>query len=82
MIKSEDRIWQRMHETAVQLAQEKSVPSARHAEAIVTQIVREERVDVPEGHTTASLAEELRRATQFQPQALFREEYSVQRRPR
>jgi hypothetical protein len=62
-----NRIWQRIHQTAMELAHHKSVPSARHAEAIVLQIVREEGDELPSGYTVASLAEELRRATQFQP---------------
>jgi hypothetical protein len=62
-----NRIWQRIHQTALQLAHQKSVPSTRHAKAIVLQIVREEGDELPTGYTVASLAEELRRATQFQP---------------
>ncbi|HKU68034.1 MAG TPA: hypothetical protein VJP85_09675 [Candidatus Baltobacteraceae bacterium] len=62
-----DRIWQRIHQTAVKLAHQKSLPSARHAEAIVLQLVREENLDLPDDQTVTSLAEELRRATQFQP---------------
>ena len=62
-----DRVWERIRKTARELAHKKSVPSARHAEAIVLQIVREENAHLPEDHTVALLAEQLRRATQFQP---------------
>lgn len=62
-----DRVWERIHKTARELAKKKSLPSTRHAEAIVLQIAREEDAQLPEDYTVASLAEELRRATQFQP---------------
>lgn len=62
-----DRIWQRIHQMAMQLAQQRSLPSARHAEAMVLQMVREENIELPDGHTVTSLADELRRATQFHP---------------
>jgi hypothetical protein len=67
MTSSQDRIWQRIHQMARQLAQHKSLPSARHAEAIVLQMVREENIELPDGQTVTSLADELRRATQFHP---------------
>ena len=61
-----DRVWERINNTAVDLAKRKSVPSTRHAEAIVLQIIREEAADLPTEHTVSSLAEELRRATHYQ----------------
>jgi hypothetical protein len=67
-----DRLWQRIHETAMSLALQKSLPSPRHAEAIILQILREEDVQLPDDYTVASLAEELRRATLFQPHGLPR----------
>jgi hypothetical protein len=67
MTSSADRIWQRIHQMAMQLARDKSLPSARHAEAIVLQMVREENIDLPDEHTVSSLADELRRATKFHP---------------
>lgn len=57
-----DCLRRRIHETASALALQKSVPSRRHAQAIVLQILREERLQLPENYTVASLAEELRRA--------------------
>lgn len=67
-----DRVWERIHKTARELAQKKSLPSARHAEAIVLQIVREEDAQLPKDFSVTSLADELRRATQFQPRSRVR----------
>jgi len=61
-----DRVWERINKTAVDLAKKKSLPSARHAEAIVLQIIREEAAELPAEHSVASLAEELRRAMHYQ----------------
>ncbi|HEY9179879.1 MAG TPA: hypothetical protein VIO32_04115 [Candidatus Baltobacteraceae bacterium] len=69
-----NRLWQRLNLTAQQLAQDKSLPSTRHAEAIIAQILREEGAAIPEDYTVASLAEELRRATRHCPP------YGVRRR--
>jgi hypothetical protein len=55
-------LWKHIHATARELARQQSIPSARHAEAIVEQIIRKERSAIPAGHTAASLAKELVRA--------------------
>jgi len=55
-------IWEHLDATARELARQQSIPSARHAEAIVAQIIRKEHTAVPAGHTAASLAKELVRA--------------------
>lgn len=56
-----DRVWQRIHEAAHELSQQKSLPSARHAEAIVWQILREENIEPPPYDVISALAEDLRR---------------------
>lgn len=56
------RIWGRIERTAIELAQLRSRPSARHAHAIIYQLIREEGAGMPAGHTVASLAKELLRA--------------------
>lgn len=56
-----DRVWERMRQTARMLAFKRSLPSLRHAEAIVSQIVREESIELPPPHTIATLARELLR---------------------
>jgi hypothetical protein len=57
-----DSFWMHIQATARELARQQSIPSARHAEAIVQHIVRKEGASLPDGHTPASLAAELVRA--------------------
>jgi hypothetical protein len=54
-----ERVWERINETAGKLAAEKSMPSPRHAQAIIAQILRAEAVGLPPQHTIESLADEL-----------------------
>jgi hypothetical protein len=56
-----NRVWERIQETARMLAEQKSLPSLRHAEAIVSQIVREESIELPPAYTMATLARALLR---------------------
>jgi hypothetical protein len=56
-----ERVWERIRETAAKLAAERSLPSIRHAQAIVAHIIRAEAAELPPHHTVASLAEELLR---------------------
>jgi hypothetical protein len=55
-------IWKHIDAAACELARQQSIPSARHAEAIIAHIVRKECAAMPAGHTAASLAKELVRA--------------------
>lgn len=57
-----DGIWSQIDAAARELARQQSIPSARHAEAIVEHILRKLRATVPDGHTATSLAKELVRA--------------------
>jgi Xaa-Pro aminopeptidase len=57
---SADRVWERIQKTASELARRKSVPSERHAEAIVMHILREEGMELPSHDTIASLGKVLR----------------------
>lgn len=65
MIPSDDRVRRRIHLAAQRLAKDKSIPSARHAEAIVAQILREEHAAIPEDSSVSALAEELRRISRY-----------------
>jgi hypothetical protein len=56
-----DRVWERIGETASKLAAMRSLPSQRHAQAIVAHIIRAEAVELPPKHTLETLADELLR---------------------
>lgn len=58
-----ERIRRHINAMAYELAQQQSIPSTRHAQAIVEHIIRKEGGSVPPGHTVASLAKELLAAT-------------------
>jgi hypothetical protein len=57
------RVWERVQKAASELAQRKSVPSERHAEAIVMHILREEGMEIPPQDMIASLGRLLRSAS-------------------
>lgn len=65
MMISDDRVWHRIHLAAQQLAKDKSIPSTRHAEAIVAQILREEDAAIPADSSMRELSEELRRISRY-----------------